>query len=44
MEVLILVSFIVFLGIINLLFLKVDNLIDKVTIDQGEWLWKNQTL
>ena len=36
MEVLILVSFIVFLGIINLAFLKVDNLIDKVTIDQGE--------
>ena len=36
MEVIILVSFIVFLGIINLLFLKVDNLIDKVTIDQGE--------
>ena len=41
MEVLILVSFIVFLGIINLLFLKVDNLIDKVTIDQGEWVWEN---
>ena len=36
MEVLILVSFIVFLGIINLLFLKVDNLIDNVTIDQGD--------
>ena len=36
MEVLILVSFIVFLGIINLVFLKVDHLIDKVTIDKGE--------
>ena len=36
MEVLILVSFIVFLGIINLVFLMVDNLIDNVTIDKGE--------
>ena len=36
MEVLILVSFIVFLGIIYLVFLKVDNLIDNVTIDKGE--------
>ena len=36
MEVLILVSFIIFLGIINLAFLKVDNLIDNVTIDKGE--------
>ena len=36
MDVLILVSFIIFLGIINLTFLKVDNLIDRVTIDKGE--------
>ena len=36
MEVIILVSFIVFLGIINIVFLKVDHLIDRVTIDQGE--------
>ena len=36
MEVIILVSFIVFLGIINIVFLKIDHLIDKVTIDQGE--------
>ena len=36
MDVLIMVGFIVFLGIINLVFLKVDHLIDRVTIDQGE--------
>ena len=36
MEALIMVGFIVFLGIINLVFLKVDHLIDRVTIDQGE--------
>jgi len=36
MEVIILVSFIVFLGIINIVFLKIDHLIDRVTIDQGE--------
>ena len=36
MEVIILVSFIVFLCIINIVFLKIDHLIDKVTIDQGE--------
>ena len=40
MEVLIMVGFIVFLGIINLVFLKVDHLIDRVTIDQGEQKWK----
>ena len=36
MEVIILVSFLVFLGIINIVFLKIDNLIDNVTIDKGE--------
>jgi len=36
MEVIILVSFIVFLGIINIVFLKIDHLIDNVTIDKGE--------
>ena len=36
MEVLILVSFIVLLGVINITFLKIDNLIDNVTIDKGE--------
>ena len=36
MEVLILVSFIILLGVINITFLKIDNLIDKVTIDKGE--------
>jgi len=36
MEALIMVGFIVFLGMINLVFLKVDHLIDSVTIDKGE--------
>ena len=36
MEVLILVSFIILLGVINITFLKIDNLIDNVTIDKGE--------